>query len=159
MKPILFIALTLVTHSLRAQLTNCIEPARVQATYQCNLSFYDPVCGCDNKTYRNQCNAYNNHGVNLWRTGVCNGFDVDFYPNPVSNSTPLTINMSHNEFVTGNATVYIVDMYGKIWDQRFVNNFNRMQIQFDISTLRTGLYVLVVTSSINVTITRMFAKY
>ncbi len=142
----------------KAQLP-CIDSGRVNPTFQCNIQFYDPVCGCDNVTYRNQCNAYNNHGVNSWRSGVCSGLDMDFYPNPVGPSTPLTINLSYDEFKTGNADVKIIDMYGKVWEQRIINNFNRMTIQFDVTTLRSGVYLIVAVSSVNTFVVRKFSKY
>ncbi len=140
-------------------LQTCVEPARVQPTYMCNQTLYDPVCGCDHKTYRNQCNAYNNHGINLWTSGVCSGIDVDFYPNPVVQGTMLTVNIAYPDFYMGNATLYITDMYGKTWEQRFLNNFNRTQIQFDMTAIPTGVYVLVVISSNKVGVSKLFSKY
>ncbi len=138
---------------------DCIESSRIQPTFQCNDAAYIPVCGCNNVTYRNQCEAYNNYGVNFWKSGVCSGIDLDFYPNPVSNASFLTINLSHTEFVYANADVKIVDMYGKVWVQRIINNFNKTQFQQDVTTLPTGIYVLLVQSSLNTVISEKFSKY
>jgi hypothetical protein len=159
LKPILIALLLFSGLHLKAQLISCIDSGRVNPTYQCNDQFYNPVCGCNNVTYRNQCNAYNNHGVSLWRSGVCSGIDMDFYPNPVGPSTTLTINLSFDEFVYANADVKIVDMYGKTWEQRIINNFNRMTIQFDVLTLKTGMYLIVVSTSKNTFLVRKLAKY
>jgi hypothetical protein len=77
----------------------------------------------------------------------------------VGPSTTLTVNLSHPEFVTANADVKIIDIYGKTWEQRIINNFNRITIQFDISTLKTGVYMIVVSSSLNTFMVRKLAKY
>jgi len=145
---------------LEAQFFPCIDSSRVNPTYQCNDQFYNPVCGCNNVTYRNLCNATFNHGVtNILRSGVCSGIDMDFYPNPVGPSTTLTVNLSYPEFVTANADLKIIDIYGKTWEQRIINNFNRITIQFDLNSLKTGVYLLVVSSSLNTFMVRKFAKY
>lgn len=143
----------------QAQFFQCMDSSRANPMYQCNDQFYDPVCGCNGITYRNQCNATNNHGVLQYRSGVCSGIDMDFYPNPVGPGSMLTVNVSFPEFVYANADIKIVDMYGKVWEQRIVNNFNRSMQQFDVSSMRTGLYLLVVTSNQNTFVIRRFAKY
>lgn len=154
---ILFVCLSCI--DLRAQ-TACIDSVRVNPTYQCNTQLYDPVCGCDNVTYRNTCNAVNNHGVNrILHSGVCSGLDVDFYPNPVGPASVFTINLSFPEFINGNADVKIVDAYGKTWEHRIVNNFNRTMIQLDMYTVMTGVYLLVVTSSLKTVTVKKFAVY
>ncbi len=137
----------------------CVEESRITPTYQCNDEFYNPVCGCNGITYRNQCNAYFVNGVNNWVSGVCAGINVDFYPNPVVLNTMLTVNLGFAENVMANADIKIVDMYGKVYIQRIVNNFNRMQIQFDLSAMRTGVYVLFIVGSNNSIVSQKFAKY
>jgi hypothetical protein len=51
--------------------TNCIDPALIDTTMFCP-TIYDPVCGCNNVTYGNACEATNYGGVTSWTPGECN---------------------------------------------------------------------------------------
>jgi hypothetical protein len=159
LKYIIQIACFFFLNSIHAQWTPCIDSSRISPLYQCNDAYYNPVCGCNGITYRNQCDAYNVHGINTWSSGVCSGLDLDFYPNPIGPNSVFTVNLSFPEFVNANATVRIVDLYGKVWEQRQINNFNRMLVEFNVYTLKTGLYFLVVTSSLNTSIVKKFSKF
>jgi hypothetical protein len=142
-----------------AQFNICIDSGRVNPLFQCNDQFYNPVCGCDGITYRNQCEAYNVYGVTNWRSGVCSGLDVDYYPNPVGPASPFTVNLSFPEFIMGNADLKISDLYGRIYTQRIINNFNRQTIQLDLSGLKTGLYFLIIASNKKTSYVSMFSKF
>ena len=53
----------------QAARTTCIDQARINKEALCTMQF-DPVCGCDGKTYSNACLA-ENAGVTAITKGSC----------------------------------------------------------------------------------------
>tara|TARA_A100001035_G_C27482177_1_gene363758 strand:- start:17 stop:247 length:231 start_codon:yes stop_codon:yes gene_type:complete len=47
---------------------NCMDVEKARAVLCPEI--YDPVCGCNSKTYANDCHAKND-GVLLWTVGAC----------------------------------------------------------------------------------------
>ena len=47
----------------------CIDDSKISDDYNCGYND-DPVCGCDENTYPNQCEA-ENAGVTEWTAGEC----------------------------------------------------------------------------------------
>ena len=50
---------------------SCIDESKIDLNAVC-IEIYDPVCGCDDKTYPNSCYAQN-AGVTSFTNGECNG--------------------------------------------------------------------------------------
>jgi hypothetical protein len=51
--------------------SDCIDPSKIRQDAICTME-YAPVCGCDNKTYSNACQA-TNAGVKTFAQGPCPG--------------------------------------------------------------------------------------
>jgi len=69
-KGLLFFVLTLSTISCKEDAQVCIDKSKIEADVVCDY-LYRPVCGCDNITYYNACEAENKSGINLYTEGTC----------------------------------------------------------------------------------------
>ena len=54
---------------------DCITPSNITPPSDCDY-LYEPVCGCDSKTYRNACFAKSS-GLKSWTQGACSGACID----------------------------------------------------------------------------------
>ena len=92
---------------------DCIDSNRINPNYRCNNPAFDPVCGCNNVTYRNGCEMYNVGGVNYPSTtsnGVCSNdyFYSFFYPNPCTDRINFNMQFTNQEYAPVTLQIYSV---------------------------------------------------
>jgi hypothetical protein len=113
-------------------MAQCRDTTAANPFHYCGQPF-QPVCGCDNVTYRNPCVAeYRGGIINATQglnyvPGVCGTFDIDFVPNPVGSfatgNSDSHLHIYINEILftqlsSVGYSVYILDLFNKVMFQR-----------------------------------------
>lgn len=136
LKLCLFLFFLLFLKSVGAQNYGCYDSLLVSPGAYCAPD-YEPVCACNQKTYRNYCFA-NIEGYQQYENGICEIIGFDFTPNPVFNSLEIKLFLRNS----GNVNMYVMDLYGKIyyktsyWDIVFTTTY------LDVSNYEQGVYLI-----------------
>lgn len=122
----------------------CRDTALINPGAVCPAN-YEPVCGCNSKTYRNLCFAFND-GVQQYNSGICENVDIDAHPNPVVDILSLSIAVKSY----GEIQFFVFDRFGKKHLQTsFFPSYttNIASGTLDLNFLPLGMYILVAQSS------------
>ena len=132
---------------------DCIDSNRVNPNYRCNDPSFDPVCGCNNVTYRNGCEMYNVGGVNYPSTtsnGVCSNdyFYSFFYPNPCNDRINFNMQFAYQEYAP--VTLQIYSVFGNLMLSQSYTSITSSPsppITIYLTNLKSGMYTLVVRAN------------
>ncbi len=112
-------------------------------------SAYAPVCGCNNITYNNACEAEFVYGISQWTTGVCN--NMNSFLQVIQNITPSSFGCDTN-IISCNGSIVITALGGQSpYTIRWHNSF----FGFNPQGVCTGNYTFTVYDANNDSVTQV----
>ena len=124
-------------NSLKAQMNyNCVDSFNIRPGTPCPYDF-EPVCGCNNKTYKNVCMA-NAEGVMYYDMGSCEPMAIDANPNPVDETVFFKAVLKY----AGNLTLFITDVNGQEYFKTNFTNVTYVDYAIDVSRFQNGIFII-----------------
>jgi hypothetical protein len=163
MKNFLLFVLLFATTSIIAQNPGTYQPTCIDTTLAnfnsnpCYGFSYEPVCGCDNVTYRNECMAQAAGIVNYSYTqGPCEFMDFDFYPNPVATAGQLKLKVICKG--VSDINVWIFDMYFRQMYYQVSRQYADVELYPDVRGFGNGMFFIVVEAGGAVKVKRLLVN-
>ncbi|MFM2284697.1 MAG: hypothetical protein RLZZ543_194 [Bacteroidota bacterium] len=124
---------------------SCIDSTLISyALNPCSGFEYAPVCGCDNVTYHNECNAYSK-GLLSFTQGPCEFMDFDFYPNPVATASQLKVKVICKGI--SDINVWIFDAFFRQQYYQVSRQFSDIELYPDVRGWGNGVFFIVVEAN------------
>lgn len=124
-------------HTSKGQISSgCVDSFNIRPGTPCPADF-EPVCACNNKTYRNVCFA-TAEGILSYNMGSCEPLAIDINPNPADQTLFLKAILKYAD----NLTIFITDINGQEYFRRFFNNITYLDYPIDVSAFRNGIYLV-----------------
>jgi hypothetical protein len=121
----------------------CIDSTLIDLNAICPTVFL-PVCGCNNVTYVNACEAINYGGVLTYTDGACTVSvnelkkQLEIFPNPTNGIVQI------NADLDGRKEMQVLNISGQI---AMRDSFFAKKKTIDLSELPTGIYFIRITSN------------
>lgn len=163
MKQIILLFLLILASFLNVQSQGIYQPTCIDTTLTnfnsnpCYGNSYEPVCGCDNVTYRNSCMADAAGIINYSYTqGPCEFMDFDFYPNPVATAGQLKVKVICKGI--SDINVWIFDMYFRQMYYQVSRQFADIELYPDVRGFGNGLFFIVVEAGGAIKVKRLLVN-
>lgn len=135
---------------------SCIDTNMVSFN-PCFGTVYQPVCGCDNVTYRNECLAIAAGIVNFgYVDGPCEFMDFDFSPNPVNTAGEMKLKIICKDVTDIN--VWIFDAFFRQRYYQVSRQFQDIELYPDVRGFGNGLFFIVVEAGGVVKVKRLLVN-
>ena len=139
----LFILSSLFIQAQNFGTNTCVDSTFI-SNNPCTDQPYNPVCGCDGITYRNECKAIA-QGVLNYAEGPCEFMDFDMPVNLVGIASVFKINIECKDVTDIN--VWIFDAFFNERYYQVSRQFKEIELFPDITGLGTGVFFMVVEAS------------
>ena len=157
MKQLLITGFLLLCLSSGAQTfnQNTCQDTTLISNNPCYGTSYQPVCGCDNVTYRNECLAYANGLLNFTQ-GPCEFMDFDFLPNPVATIGQLQVKVVCKGITDINVWIFDTFFRQKYYERHL--QFQEIDLYPDVRGFGNGLFFIVVEANGVVKVKRLLVN-
>lgn len=133
---ILIVALLLIKLEVFAQNYGCFDSLKVSVGSYCPPD-YEPVCACNQKTYRNFCYAQR-EGYQIFQNGICEPIDINIRRNPVHDNLMLDLRLKFQ----GDASIYIFDVFGHVYFYQDYSAIEQESVVINTESYPRGIYLI-----------------